>query len=628
MATALGEHKPVVGRDDPRYHEGMTHLQVGEWSAAVACFEALAGEYPMSVPIAQALDQARWKVGLAGGRAIRAKRRNSPWRAIVVRTLLALLVIAVTVGVLAIRRQMAPTIAIARAADERAKQLSEAAALLDSGELNGAETLYQALLAQDPADGEAQQGLELVTSQRELVDTYRQAVAYQQAGDYPAAIANLTQVSIMAPGYRDVGVRITAIKRQQQLGGLLAEADADYEAGRTADALSKYQQLSETNESYHAETVQARLFELCLRLGRETIRQRGLSAGGAQEALDYFSRALALQPRNAEAALETKLIRLVIDGQNRFDQGAWGEAITRLRQVYDQQPEALGPYGLKMLYEAYVYQGDQDQSAGDLFLAYEGYRTALEYGSQFNPPIDTTLARGRMASLEPKLTPTPTSTPTPTPTRTPIPTATPGPTMVPTPMPLRALRNRIVFLSDNEEQAGYWVMDADGRNRRYLGRLSKDLTVQYDALIQEARHSPDGRYSLFVRDTDSGAQIFMLQPKHEQYGELAPKQLTRLSDLCYDPVWSPDGRRIAFVSQEAGSDDVWVINADGKEAKNLMAKGWEWDKHPSWSPDSQRIVFWSNRGGLRQIYTMDANGKNVRNISNTTWEEYDPIWIR
>ena len=196
-------------------------------------------------------------------------------------------------------------------------------------------------------------------------------------------------------------------------------------------------------------------------------------------------------------------------------------------------------------------------------------------------------------------------------------------------MPLAAFRNQIVFYSTDEDNPGYWVMDADGQNRQYLGR-SRSLRQQYETLAEQSRFSPDGLHRLFVgrADRTDSDQIYMTQPPHPEYGDLPPLQLTKLTGLCYDPVWSPDGGRISFVSQENGSDDIWVINADGSGARNLSRNVWEWEKHPSWSPDSRRIAFWSNRTGAKQIHIMDADGRNVRNISNTEWDEYDPIWIR
>ncbi len=209
-----------------------------------------------------------------------------------------------------------------------------------------------------------------------------------------------------------------------------------------------------------------------------------------------------------------------------------------------------------------------------------------------------------------------------------MPTWTPIPP-TPTPRPLTAFRNQIVFYSSDEDKPGYWVMDAGGGNREYLGN-SRSLRQQYEALVEQARFSPDGRHYLFTAKAQGAdaAQVFVTEPPHPEYGELPPRQLTKLTGLSYDAVWSPDGSRVAFVSQEDGSDDIWVINADGSGARNLTRNIWEWDKHPSWSPDSRRITFWSNRTGINQVHVMDADGRNVHNISNTEWGEYDPIWIR
>ncbi|NLG48575.1 MAG: hypothetical protein GX552_00525, partial [Chloroflexi bacterium] len=46
--------------------------------------------------------------------------------------------------------------------------------------------------------------------------------------------------------------------------------------------------------------------------------------------------------------------------------------------------------------------------------------------------------------------------------------------------------------------------------------------------------------------------------------------------VCYHPVWSPDGSRIAFVSEQDRTDDIWIMNADGSEQRNLTENEWEW----------------------------------------------------
>jgi endonuclease YncB( thermonuclease family) len=186
---------------------------------------------------------------------------------------------------------------------------------------------------------------------------------------------------------------------------------------------------------------------------------------------------------------------------------------------------------------------------------------------------------------------------------------------------------RILFHSDNDAQPGYWIMDPNGKGRTYL---APDFEFQphFDRLREAERFSPDGRFQLIVGKADPKHQIFVQPAKPGTVGNLAVRQITHLSGLSYDPVWSPAGNRIAFVSQENGGDDIWVVDSDGSGARWLFKNSWEWDKHPSWSPDGSQIAFWSNQTGLRQIYVIDANGGNARNISNSAWEEYDPIWIK
>ena len=65
---------------------------------------------------------------------------------------------------------------------------------------------------------------------RELLNLYQSGVAFQAANDYPAALQAYTEFLIRSPQKRDVSVRITAIKHQQEMDSLFADAEADYEA--------------------------------------------------------------------------------------------------------------------------------------------------------------------------------------------------------------------------------------------------------------------------------------------------------------------------------------------------------------------------------------------------------------
>ncbi len=621
MTVAVGGH--TTDKDDPLYRKGIGHLQAGEWQEAIRSFEELARKYPDSQPIRRALEEAQFKALIDAKSRVRAKRWIIPWRPAIFRILVVLTIAVLAVqGVRLISERAAPLLAQAQMERQRAQLLVEANGYLEGGDLDAAEARFKELLAQVPDHPEAQEGLRRVAEEREILALYQEAVALQEKGDYQGALTKYSELSVKRAGYRDVSLRVKAIQHQQEVARLYEEAEAAYAAGLALDAVAKYQQLKELDVSFKPDVVDARLYELYMRLGRGLILQNPPVTDDVQQAVGYFTKALALQPRSAEATLEQRLALLYLEGQTRYHEGRWDEAIARLRAVYDQRPDYLSGTVANLLYDAYIRSGDRHQEAGDLYLAYELYRQAVEL-----PVTDKALARGRMFSIAPRLTPTATPTVTPTTTPTPLPTPTTPPTPTPTPMRLQDYRNMIVFYSSDENQPGLWVMDPTGKNRQYLGGETRDRRKEYEALIQKAQFSPDGRFRAFVQNAGRTPQIFLALPA-DQFGQPPPRQLTHFSAVSYDPVWSPDGSRIAFVSQEKGSDDIWVIYPDGTGARQLTENTWEWDKHPSWSPDSKRIVFWSNRTGVKQIYVMDADGRNVRNISNTEWDEYDPIWIR
>ena len=57
------------------------------------------------------------------------------------------------------------------------------------------------------------------------------------------------------------------------------------------------------------------------------------------------------------------------------------------------------------------------------------------------------------------------------------------------------------------------------------------------------------------------------------------------------PYFSPDGKRIAFVSNRAGTNDIWVMNADGSGAVNLTPTPGVTEFTPSFSPDGRRVAY-------------------------------------
>ena len=99
----------------------------------------------------------------------------------------------------------------------------------------------------------------------------------------------------------------------------------------------------------------------------------------------------------------------------------------------------------------------------------------------------------------------------------------------------------------------------------------------------------------------------------------------------FEPSWSPDGTRIAFVREPpdniAGGSEIYVMNADGS-AQTRITNNSAWDENPAWSPDGEKIAFSSTRDfSPHRIYTMNLDGSNViRLTNNTIFGNGAPAW--
>jgi Tol biopolymer transport system component len=92
------------------------------------------------------------------------------------------------------------------------------------------------------------------------------------------------------------------------------------------------------------------------------------------------------------------------------------------------------------------------------------------------------------------------------------------------------------------------------------------------------------------------------------------------------PVWSPDGRTIAFPSARRGNQDIYVLNAGGR-GERRMTRHRSDDGEPAWSPDGRQIAFVSDRGtrGLFELYVVNVGGGERRLTPSGTGAAF-PAW--
>ena len=180
---------------------------------------------------------------------------------------------------------------------------------------------------------------------------------------------------------------------------------------------------------------------------------------------------------------------------------------------------------------------------------------------------------------------------------------------------VRAVGDTIAFSS----QGNVYTMNTDGTN---LIKLAQGSTPSW---------APDGTKILFsfglgrwlgdvtdiyIMDANGANRVNLTKGRHKQ------------NSL---PAWSPDGTEIAFASYRDENFEIYVMNADGKNLKNLTLH-LDDDTCPTWSPDGRKIAFWSRQvaGGvlsLSDIFVMDADGANRTNLTrNPRASNRTPSW--
>ena len=181
-------------------------------------------------------------------------------------------------------------------------------------------------------------------------------------------------------------------------------------------------------------------------------------------------------------------------------------------------------------------------------------------------------------------------------------------------------RGRIVYELNGELQ----VLDTQTGQSRPIpitvpndGVAMRPTHVSVDRLVENYELSPKGERALFVARGD----IFTVPI------EKGPtRNLTRTSNAHEKWArWSPDGKRIAYVSDASGEDEIWVRNQDGSgEPERLTTGGRVMRYAPEWSPDGKRLAF-SDKDG--KLWVLTLAGKRLQEIADDPRDQIrDYVW--
>jgi Tol biopolymer transport system component len=170
----------------------------------------------------------------------------------------------------------------------------------------------------------------------------------------------------------------------------------------------------------------------------------------------------------------------------------------------------------------------------------------------------------------------------------------------------QGLRGAIAFHSNLDGDLEIFVMNADG------SRVTQ-LTHNTDHEI-EPMWSPDGRRIAF-NSSRPGAfetvEIFVMNADGTGI-----TRLTNNAFIDFGPIWSPDGKQIAFTSNRDGDEEIFVMKADGTSVRQLTHNDGVADVPTGWSPNGRQILFRSDRDGDSDLYVMNVDGSGVTQLTD------------
>jgi len=130
--------------------------------------------------------------------------------------------------------------------------------------------------------------------------------------------------------------------------------------------------------------------------------------------------------------------------------------------------------------------------------------------------------------------------------------------------------------------------------------------------------SPGGEKIIFISNTNNIYSIcYFNSDGSGKITEILKSQkpinwITKNSifEIKKEPVWSPDGNYIAYVSNKLGNDDIWIIKENGGEVKQLTSSGFN-ESAPTWSFDNKKIAYQILDNGTNRISIISIDGTDT-----------------
>jgi len=203
--------------------------------------------------------------------------------------------------------------------------------------------------------------------------------------------------------------------------------------------------------------------------------------------------------------------------------------------------------------------------------------------------------------------------------------------------PLISLRgNQLLPTMSRDKSKLAFICDAGGRADLFVqamhperGLLGKPIQAYtFPSSVQASpSFSPDGKKLAFVSDKEGTPRIYIITtPNYSMGRDLPPTVcITQKNRENTCPNWSPDGKKIAYSAKTEGIRQIWIYDLETQEEKQLTS-GRSHKENPCWAPNSLHIVFNTADATASELYLVNLNEAKTIKITNGPGKKHYPAW--
>jgi len=186
-----------------------------------------------------------------------------------------------------------------------------------------------------------------------------------------------------------------------------------------------------------------------------------------------------------------------------------------------------------------------------------------------------------------------------------------------------------ILYTTTKDDADLWAVSLESGKEQ---QITKAIGVEFWPDV-----SPNGQAIVYQSDNRLSTGGKLLQSALSKQELNVEGRVSQLAQDGFNPRWSPDGSRVAFLRSQAGNHSLWISSADGADQRRISEGGVMFGGYSTlpynrvqsqdyqWSSDSRTLVYSANRGGVWNIWQAAADGSGEKPI--TTNEERKLIFF-